>query len=115
MRPAKLGRLPGKIGDFDSSGSTAVFETSIDDYAEIWVDGELTRALGQSGGSVSSGWNAGNRLVVGCNLKPGQKIQVAVFGINGPISNPPTNYIFMRNAKLSFYRTSSRPHRDHSE
>jgi len=101
--------VPDKIGDFDPSGSTAVFETSIDDYAEIWVDGELTRALGQSGGSVISGWNAGNRLVLGRNVKPGQKIQVAVFGINGPISNPPTNYIFMRSAKLSFYRTAPGP------
>ena len=56
-----------------------------------------------------SGWNAGNRLVVGRNVKPGQKIQLAVFGINGPISNPPTNYIFMRSAKLSFYRTAPGP------
>ena len=56
-----------------------------------------------------SGWNAGNRLVVGRNVKPGQKIQIAVFGINGPISNPPTNYIFMRSAKLSFYRTAPGP------
>jgi len=101
--------IPDKIGGFDPSGSTAVFETSIDDYAEIWVDGELTRAPGQSGGSVISGWNAGNRLVVGRNVKPGQKIQVAVFGINGPISNPPTNYIFMRSAKLSFYRSAPGP------
>jgi gluconolactonase len=101
--------IPDRIGGFDPSGSTVVFETSIDDYAEIWVDGELTRALGQSGGSVISGWNAGNRLVVGRNVKPGQKIQLAVFGINGPISNPPTNYIFLRYAKLSFYRVAPGP------
>ena len=42
--------IPDRIGDFDPTGSTAVFETSLDDYAEIWVDGELSRALGQSGG-----------------------------------------------------------------
>src|SRR5690349_12789412 len=35
--------IPGRIDNFDTSGSTAVFETSIDDYAEVWVDGELTR------------------------------------------------------------------------
>jgi gluconolactonase len=58
---------------------------------------------------VISGWNAGNRLTVGRNLKPGQKIQLAIFGINGPISNPPTNYIFMRHAKLSFYRVAPGP------
>jgi len=101
--------IPERINGFDPTGSTAVFETSVDDYAEVWVDGELARALGQSGGSVISGWNAGNRLVVGRNIKVGQKIQIAVFGINGPISNPPTNFIFMRTAKLSFYRVAPGP------
>ena len=65
---------------------------------------ELTRALGQMGGSVVSGWNAPNRLVVGRNVKPGQRIQLAVFGINGPLSNPPTNFIYMRFAKLEFHQ-----------
>ena len=41
--------LPEKIGDFSTLGSTVVFETSVDDYAEVWVDGELTRAFGQTG------------------------------------------------------------------
>ena len=54
--------IPDAVGDVDLAGATAVFETSIDDYAEIWVDGELSRALGQSGGSVVKGWNAANRL-----------------------------------------------------
>lgn len=101
--------VPERIGEFDPTGSTAVFETSLDDYAEIWVDGELTRAPGQSGGSVVSGWNAPNRLVIGRGIKPGQKIQLAVFGMNGPISNPPTNFIFMRSAKVSFHRTAPGP------
>jgi gluconolactonase len=96
--------IPERIGDFDPSGSTVVFETSIDDYAEVWVDGELTRGPGQSGGSVVKGWNASNRLVIGRDVTPGQKIQLAVFGINGPISNPPTNFIWMRFARMEFYR-----------
>lgn len=101
--------VPDQIRNFSPAGSTAVFETSLDDYAEIWVDGELTRTLGQSGGSVISGWNASNRLIIGRNVKPGQKIQLAIFGINGPISNPPTNYIWMRFAKVDFYPGSSVP------
>ena len=96
-------KIPENVGDFDPSGSRVVFETSVDDYAEIWVDGELARPFGQKGGSVVSGWNSGNRLEVGRNVKPGQEIQIAVFGINGPISQSPTNYIFMRYAKLHFY------------
>lgn len=95
--------VPERVGDFATRGSTVVFETSLDDYAEVWVDGELPRAFGQSGGSVVKGWNAPNRLVVGRDVKPGQTIQLAVFGINGPISAVPTNYIWMRLAKLDFY------------
>ena len=101
--------VPERIGHFNSSGATVVFETSVDDYAEIWVDGEIPRALGQSGGSVIKGWNAANRLVIGRNVKPGRKIQVAIFGINGPLSNPPTNYIYLRYARLEFHKGSREP------
>jgi len=101
--------VPERVGGIDSSGSTVVFETSVDDYAEIWADGELPRGLGQSGGSVIKGWNAANRLIIGRNVRPGQKIQLAVFGMNGPISNPPTNYIYMRYARLDFYKGSIVP------
>src|SRR3989475_10316615 len=96
--------IPPRVGDVDLAGATAVFQTSLDDYAEIWVDGELSRALDQSGGSVIKGWNAVNRLIINRSVQPGQKIQLAIFGINGPLSNPPTNYIWMREAKLEFYK-----------
>jgi gluconolactonase len=101
--------IPERIGRYDPTGSTAVFETVLDDYAEVWVDGELPRALGQTGGSVVSGWNAPNRLVVGRNVQPGQQIHLAIFGMNGPISNPPTNFIWMRSAKLEFYKGPTAP------
>ncbi len=104
--------VPPRIGAFDTHGADVEFETSIDDYAEIWVDGELPRAFAQSGGSVIKGWNAVNRLVVAHDVHPGQKIQLAVFGGNGPLSDPPTNYIWMRLARLSFIRadgTTVRP------
>jgi gluconolactonase len=99
--------VPAKIGDFDPTGSTIVFQTALDDYAEIWVNGEISRFLGQKGGSVVAGWNAPNRLVIARDVRPGQKIQLAVFGINGPISNPPTNFIWVREAKLDFYTSES--------
>lgn len=101
--------IPEQIGMFDPTGSTVSFETSLDDYAEVWVDGELTRALGQQGGSVVAGWNAPNRLIIGRNVRRGQKIQLAIFGINGPISNPPTNYIFLRYARLNFQHDEAGP------
>lgn len=99
--------IPESVNGFSTNGSTVVFQTALDDYAEIWVNGEISRFLGQKGGSVVAGWNAPNRLVIGRDVTPGQKIQLAVFGINGPISNPPTNFIWVREAKLDFYRGES--------
>jgi gluconolactonase len=101
--------IPERVGEFDPRGATVVFETALDDYAEIWVDGELSRALGQVGGSVIGGWNAPNRLVIGRGVKPGQKIQLAICGINGPLSNPPTNFIWMRSARLEFHKGDPGP------
>jgi gluconolactonase len=101
--------VPERVGDFDTTGSTVVFETALDDYAEVWVDGELVRSQGQQGGSVVSGWNAPNRLVVGRDVRPGQQIQLAVFGANGPLSATPTNYIWIRYARLEFYAGARGP------
>ena len=85
------------------AGMTIVFETVVDDYAEVWVDGQLPRELGQSGGSVVRGFNAANRLVIAQNAQPGQRIQIAIFGINGPISDAPDNLIFIRSATLKAF------------
>ncbi len=96
--------LPDRVGGFDVTGSTVVFELVIDDYAEIWVDGKLPLVLGQTGGQLIKGFNAPNRVVLTRDAKPGQQIQLAVFGVNGPISNPPVNFIWVRSATLDFYR-----------
>lgn len=96
--------VPEKVGAFDTAGSTVVFEIVVDDYAEVWVNGTLSRALGQSGGSLIKGFNAPNRVVVARDAKPGQRVQIAVFAANGPLSDPPANYIWVRSATLDFYR-----------
>ena len=44
--------LPERVGDTDVTGSTVVFEVAIDDYAEVWVNGELPHALGDTGGTA---------------------------------------------------------------
>ncbi len=98
--------IPAQIGSFKTAGSTVTFEVTIDDYCEVWIDGKLPRTLGQAGGSVIKGFNALNRLVIAQNVQPGQHIQLAVFGINGPLSAAPDNYIFMRTSpRLNFYQT----------
>jgi gluconolactonase len=97
--------IPEKIGSSDSTGSTVAFEIVIDDYSEIWVDGTLARILGQPGGPVIKGFNAPNRVVIGRNVRPGQRIQLAVFGANGPISYSPDNFIWIKSATLDFYKS----------
>lgn len=95
--------IPEKVGDFDPTGSTVVFEVALDDYAEVWVDGKLPLSIGQTGGQVVGGFNAPSRVVLGHEVKPGQQFQIAVFGMNGPISASAKNYIWMRVAALDFY------------
>lgn len=96
--------IPEKVANFDTTGSTVVFEVVVDDYAEIWLDGKLPLALGQTGGQLIKGFNSPNRVVVSRDAKPGQQIQLAVFAANGPLSNPPGNFIWIRSATLDFYK-----------
>ncbi|MGQ0695157.1 MAG: SMP-30/gluconolactonase/LRE family protein [Nitrospiraceae bacterium] len=98
--------IPEKIGSFDPTGATVVFEIAIDDYAEVWVDGKLPLVLGQPGGQLIKGFNAPNRVVLTHDAQPGRKIQLAVFGINGPLSLPPGNFIWVRSATLDFYKST---------
>src|SRR6266404_3447911 len=95
--------IPEKIGGFDTRGSTAVFEIVVDDYAEVWVNGKLGNVLGQQGGSIIAGWNAPNRVVLTHDARAGERFQIAVLGINGPISVHSDTYIWVRSATLDFY------------
>jgi gluconolactonase len=95
--------IPERVGGLDPTGSTVVFEVVIDDYAEVWVNGELPLVLGLTDGQVVGGFNAPNRVVLTRDARPRQTFSIAVFGINGPISVSPQNYIWMRTATLDFY------------
>ena len=96
--------VPEKVGNLNTAGSTVAFEIVIDDYAEVWVNGKMPRTLGQPGGAVIKGFNAPNRVIIARNAQPGQQIQLAVFGINGPISYSPQNFIWIKSATLDFYK-----------
>src|SRR5919106_6434923 len=95
--------IPERVGDLQTAGSTAIFEVVVDDYAEVWVNGELPLALGTAGGQVAGGFNVPNRVLLTQHARPGERFQIAVFGINGPISASPHNYIWMRSATLDLY------------
>jgi len=100
--------IPERIGRFDPTGAAVAFEVVIDDYAEVWVDGKLPLVLGQAGGQVVKGFNAPNRVILSRNAKPGQLIRLAIFGMNGPISASPDNFIWIKSATLDFYKPVER-------
>ncbi len=96
--------IPEKIGDFSTVGATAVLSFTVDDYAEAWVNGAMPRRAGRPSPATIQGFNMPNRVVLSENVKPGDKFQIAIMGINGPISLAPQNPVFFREAKIEFYR-----------
>jgi gluconolactonase len=96
--------IPAKIGDFDTNGAKAVLTAYIDDYAEVWVNGQMPRRSGYPSPATIQGLNIPNRVVLADSVKPGDHFQVAVFGINGPISVAPANFVFVRQMSIEFYK-----------
>jgi gluconolactonase len=48
-------------------------------------------------------------VVIGRDVRPGQQISLAVFAANGPLSEPPANFIWIRSATLDFYQAPRFP------
>ena len=90
--------LPEKAGDLDVEGCEVWFETNIDDYGEVWVDGEWDRDAG-----AVNGFNVTNRVKVTDSAKPGDTHVIACLAVNGPLARPGGG-IFMRYAHLDFER-----------
>ncbi len=107
--------IPDEVGGKKFDGGPVWFQTIVDDYGEIWVDGKIDLAFGKSGRGAVSGFNTKNRVrlqkldkVNGKkktrDAKPGDVFQIAVLGINSPLGNPPGNFIFLRNpTNLEFF------------
>ena len=83
----------------DAEGKRVYFQTNVDDYGEVWVDGKLPFKVGKTGEAIVAGFNTPNRLELK-GAKPGKTYQIAVFGINGPISATPGNGIFLSDTFL---------------
>jgi gluconolactonase len=96
--------VPAKIGEFDTAGAKMVLTAYVDDYAEVWVNGQMPRRSGYPSPATIQGLNMPNRVVLADSVKAGDQFQVAVFGINGPISVAPTNFVWFREARIDFYK-----------
>jgi hypothetical protein len=88
--------VPERIGGTALAGSRVWFETNIDNYGEIWIDGQIDRATG-----VIVGLNAQHRVEVSGSAVPGARHVIACLVLNGPLAEP-RGGIFMRYATLAF-------------
>ena len=88
--------LPESVGGMPIQGARCVFETCIDDYGEIWVNGECNRERG-----TVQGFNVPQRVLVSEDPKVGDQHTIALLAINGPIAAPGGS-VFVRFATLAF-------------
>ena len=79
-----------------TNGMRVQFETCVDDYGEIWIDGECNRDRG-----VVQGFNVSQRTPVTTDAQPGNRHTIAVLAINGPLGDP-FGTVFIRYAQLGF-------------
>ena len=96
--------MPANVAGFDTHGAKAVLTVNVDDYAEVWVNGVLPRAAGRPSPATIQGFNIPNRLVLRDSVEVGERFEIAVFAINGPISAAPANFLWFREAKVEFFR-----------
>ncbi len=88
--------IPEQVDGVPVAGFRVWFESNVDNYGEIWVDGELDRRAG-----AIAGLNTQQRVEVGNRAVPGERHVIACLAINGPLAQPGGN-IFMRYATLAF-------------
>ena len=87
--------VPDSVGGVSTQGARVFFETNIDNYGEVWVDGEVNRTTG-----AIVGLNASHRVEINENASPGDRHLIAVLVLNGPLGAP-RGGIFMRYATLA--------------
>ena len=88
--------LPSHVKGEDVAGKRVWFETNVDNYGEIYIDGEIDRVTG-----VITGNNTGKRALVSSQAVPGANHVIAVLVCNAPLGDP-VGTIFMRYATLAF-------------
>jgi hypothetical protein len=94
--------LPGTVQGRDIRDARLLFETCIDDYGEIWINGVCDRERG-----AVQGFNVPQRVPVSTNPEPGQKYTIALLAVNGPLGEP-GGTVFVRYATLAFeWRTAA--------
>jgi hypothetical protein len=90
--------IPERVRGVEVRGARLQFETCVDDYGEIWIDGVCDRERG-----TVAGFNIPQRIPMSLDVQPGTRYVIACLAVNGPLAEPGGG-IFMRYARLAFER-----------
>ena len=93
--------LPETVEGHPTRGVRVQFETCIDDYGEIWLDGECNRDRG-----TIQGFNVPQRVLLNGGVTPGDRHTIALLAANGPLAAP-GGTVFVRYATLAFEWTGA--------
>jgi hypothetical protein len=88
--------LPAEVDGVSLTDSRVYFETNVDNYGEVWIDGKINRPSG-----AIVGINAQHRVEVSAKAIPRARHVIACLVANGPLAEP-VGGIFMRYATLAF-------------
>ncbi len=88
--------LPETVWGRVLEGARCSLETCVDDYGEVWVDGECDRERG-----AVQGFNVPQRVLITTEAQPGEQHTIALLAINGPLAAP-GGAVFVRYANLAF-------------
>ncbi len=87
--------IPEHVKGQDVAGKRVWFETNVDNYGEIYIDGQIDRV-----NWVITGNNVPKRVLVEEQAVPGNKHVIAVLVCNAPFGEP-VGTIFIRYATLA--------------
>ncbi|MGE3541772.1 MAG: hypothetical protein AB7N91_30655 [Candidatus Tectimicrobiota bacterium] len=88
--------MPETVKGQAVAGSRVFFECNVDNYGEVWIDGEIDRAIG-----AVTGNNTPKRVPVQASAVPGEEHVIALLVANAPLGDP-VGTIFVRYATLAF-------------
>jgi hypothetical protein len=88
--------VPEQIDGVPTAGAALLFETNVDNYGEVWIDGEI----GDGNGTVT-GINSQMRVQISRAVTPGERHTIACLAANGPLGKP-RGGVYLRYATLAF-------------
>ena len=88
--------IPSEVKGENVAGGRVWFETNVDNYGEVYVDGNIDRDKW-----VVTGNNTPKRILIEDPAVPGTQHTIAVLVANAPLGAP-VGSIFMRYATLAF-------------